>query len=181
MAKAWKGQDWGKFIENTWTWRLSAIEPFFFVGVGLIHWHGGSAEGSAGLQYRLCEGRLRAPTRDTFAYAKRLREELFIESTEQLKLTKKNLNLGYGPADGQGMARTCRMAVLATRTPRRRLRRGYVGPRARIWNKECTPFPTFWLVAGISADIPLNTPPIQSLHWLREMPTQKNIYENPKI
>ena len=67
MGKAWKGRDWGKFIENTWTWRLSAIEPFFFVGVGLIH--GG---------YRLCEGWLRAPTRDTFAYAKRLREELFI-------------------------------------------------------------------------------------------------------
>ena len=28
--------------------------------------------------YRLCEGRLRAPTRDTFAYAKRLREEFII-------------------------------------------------------------------------------------------------------
>ena len=35
---------------------------------------------------------------------------------------------------GQGMARTCRMAVLATRMPPRRLRRGYAGTRTRIWN-----------------------------------------------
>ena len=45
--------------------------------------------------YHLWKRRLRAPKRDTFAYAKRLREEsrkdLFHLSTEQLKLTKKNL------------------------------------------------------------------------------------------
>ena len=70
--------------------------------------------------YRLCEGRLRPPT--------------FILSTEHLKLTKENLNLDYGPADGQGMARTCRMVALATRMPPRRLRRGYAGTRTRIRN-----------------------------------------------
>ena len=48
--------------------------------------------------YHLWKRRLRAPTRDTFAYAKRLREEsrkdLFHLSTEQLQLTKKNLTNG---------------------------------------------------------------------------------------
>ena len=91
--------------------------------------------------YRLCKGRLRAPTRDTFAYAKRLREE-----------SRKDLfHLFHGAAEVDEeileprlwtgrWARTCRMAVLATRMPPQRLRRGYAGTRTRIWNQECTPF-----------------------------------------
>ena len=98
--------------------------------------------------YHLWKRRLRAPTRDTFAYAKRLREEsrkdLFHLSTEQLKLTKKSLTnrcltkrvglegfvSGIQTEQGAfeprlrtgGWARTCGMAVLATRMPTQRLR-----------------------------------------------------------
>ena len=50
--------------------------------------------------YRLCKRRLRAPTRDTFAYAKRLREEsrkdLFSFIYGAAKLTKKNLTKRVG-------------------------------------------------------------------------------------
>ena len=49
---------------------------FFFIMWGL--YTGMEATRKAPQGYRLCEGRLRAPTRDTFAYAKRLREEFLI-------------------------------------------------------------------------------------------------------
>ena len=66
---------------------------FFFIARGL--YTGMEATPKAPQGYHLWKRRLRAPTRDTFAYAKRLREEshkdLFHLSTEQLQLTKKNL------------------------------------------------------------------------------------------
>ena len=65
----------------------------FFIARGL--YTGMEATPKAPQGYHLWKRRLRAPTRDTFAYAKRLREEsrkdLFHLSTEQLQLTEKNL------------------------------------------------------------------------------------------
>ena len=57
------------FTYSTWA-------VFFFKVYGL--YTGMEAPRKAPQGYRLCEGRLRAPTRDTFAYAKRLREEFII-------------------------------------------------------------------------------------------------------
>ena len=69
------------------------VSRVFFIARGL--YTGMEATPKAPQGYHLWKRRLRAPTRDTFAYAKRLREEsrkdLFHLSTEQLKLTKKNL------------------------------------------------------------------------------------------
>ena len=68
MGKAWKGHDWGKFIENTWTWRLSAIEPLFLWVWGL--YIGMEAPRKAPQGYSTVCVKV--------GYAKRLREELFI-------------------------------------------------------------------------------------------------------
>ena len=150
-------------------------------------------------EYHLWKRRLRAPTRDTFAYAKRLREEsrkdLFHLSTEQLKLTKKNLTnrcltkrvglegfvSGIQTEQGAfeprlrtgGWARTCGMAVLATRMPTRRLRRGYAGTRTRIWNQERARVET---KQKTITSIPLNTLPLSKLTLATRNAYAKNIY-----
>ena len=76
---------------NTWA-------VFFFIVLGL--YTGMEATRKAPQGYRLCKRRLRAPTRDTFAYAKRLREEsrkdLFSFIYGAAKLTKKNLTKRVG-------------------------------------------------------------------------------------
>ena len=54
--------------------RKASIEPCFFLLCGGLY-TGMEAPRKAPQGYRLCKRRLRAPTRDTFAYAKHLREE----------------------------------------------------------------------------------------------------------